>query len=178
MPPGSMHMQVSFAGASRPGSAGSDGIPYGYGAGARPIQQQGPPTQLKSGYAAQSGEGYIPGGPRPQLPPGNAYMVYDGESGRTHHLPPQTQFQQSVYPPNSMPLQNPPRVSSNNALGPPQPMRGHPYNELIEKLVSMGYRSEHVLGVIQRLDEGGQPIDFNAVLDRLNGHSSGSQRGW
>ncbi|KAH6766047.1 hypothetical protein C2S52_017030 [Perilla frutescens var. hirtella] len=176
MPPGSMHMQVSFAGASRPGSAGSDGISYGYGAAARPIQQQGPPTQqLKSGYAAQSGEGYMPSGPRPQLHPGNAYMVYDGESGRTHHLPPQTQFQQSVYPPNpnSMPPQNPPRVPSTNAS-----MRGHPYNELIEKLVSMGYRSEHVLGVIQRLEEGGQAIDFNAVLDRLNGHSSGSQRGW
>lgn len=175
MAPGSMHMQVSFAGASRPGSGGSDGLPYGYSAPARPIQQQVPTQQHKTGYAPQSGEGYMPGGPRPQLPPGNTYMVFDGESGRPHHLPPQPQFQQNVYPPNP---QNPPRVSSNNMLGPPQPMRGHPYNELIEKLGSMGYRSDHVLGVIQRLEESGQPIDFNAVLDRLNGHSSGSQRGW
>ncbi|XP_047980892.1 putative uncharacterized protein DDB_G0291608 [Salvia hispanica] len=176
--PGSMHMQVSFAGASQPGSAGSDGLPYGYGAPARPIQQQAPTQQHKAGYAAQSGDGYMPGGPHPQLPPGNAYMVFDGESGRAHHLPPQPQFQQNVYPTNSFPPQNPPRVPSNNMLGTPQPMRGHPYNELIEKLGNMGYRSDHVIGVIQRLEESGQPIDFNSVLDRLNGHSSGSQRGW
>ncbi|KAH6775360.1 hypothetical protein C2S52_012921 [Perilla frutescens var. hirtella] len=180
MPPGSMHMQMPHAGVSRPGSAGSDGIPHGYGAPGRPIQQQAPPQQLKTGYAAQSGEGYMPSGPRPQLPPGNSYMVFDGESGRTHHLPPQHQFQQGVYTPSSIPQQqnHPPRVPSTNALGPPQPMRSHPYNELIEKLVNMGYRGEHVLGVIQRLEESGQPIDFNAVLDRLNGHSSGPQRGW
>ncbi|XP_042014228.1 putative uncharacterized protein DDB_G0291608 [Salvia splendens] len=178
MAPGSMHMQVSFAGASQPGPADSDGLPYGYGAPARPIQQQVPTQQHKTGYAAQSGDGYMTVGPRPQLPPGNAYMVFDGESGRAHHLPPQPQFQQNVYPSNSIPPQNPPRVPSNNMLGTPQPMRGHPYNELIEKLGNMGYRSDHVIGVIQRLEESGQPIDFNSVLDRLNGHSSGSQRGW
>lgn len=62
---------------------------------------------------------------------------------------------------------------------PPQFMRNHPYNELIEKLVNMGYRGDHVNSVIQRLEESGQPVDFNTVLDRLNGHSSGgSQRGW
>lgn len=58
-------------------------------------------------------------------------------------------------------------------------MRNHPYNELVEKLVSMGYRGEHVASVIQRLEESGQPVDFNAVLDRLNVHpSGGSQTGW
>lgn len=176
MPPGTIHMQMSYGGASRPGSGGSDGIPYGY----KPVQQQPAPTQqqLKAGYAGQPGEGYITGGgPRPQLPPGSTYMVFDNETGRTHHLAPQPQFQQGGYPP----LQNhPPRVPSNNAMGPPppQPIRSHPYNELIEKLVNMGYRAEHVLGVIQRLEESGQPIDFNALLDRLNGHASGPQRGW
>ena len=58
-------------------------------------------------------------------------------------------------------------------------MRNHPYNELIEKLVSMGFRGDVVASVIQRMEESGQPVDFNAVLDRLNLHSSGgSQRGW
>lgn len=62
---------------------------------------------------------------------------------------------------------------------PPQQVRNHPYNELIEKLVSMGYRGDHVVNVIQRLEESGQPVDFNAILDRMNGHSSGGpQRGW
>lgn len=50
---------------------------------------------------------------------------------------------------------------------------------MIEKMVSMGYRGDHVVNVIQRLEESGQTVDFNTVLDSLNGHSSGaSQRGW
>ncbi|KAL8506559.1 hypothetical protein ACS0TY_017449 [Phlomoides rotata] len=167
IPPGSMPMQMSFVG---PAQAGPDGMQYGY---SRPIQQQPPPPtqQLKTG------DGYMPTGPRPSLPPGNTYMVYDGEAGRSHHHhhppPPQSHFQQNAYP------QNPQRIPNSNMVGPPQSMRGHPYNELIEKLSGMGFRGDHVIGVIQRLEETGQPIDFNAVLDRLNGHSSGSsQRGW
>jgi len=43
----------------------------------------------------------------------------------------------------------------------------------------MGFRGDHVASVIQRMEESGQPVDFNDVLDRLNVHSSGgSQRGW
>ena len=57
-------------------------------------------------------------------------------------------------------------------------MRNHPYNELIEKMVSMGFRGDHVASVIQRMEDSGQPIDFNSVLDRLNVHGSvGPQRG-
>ncbi|XP_042061541.1 putative uncharacterized protein DDB_G0294196 isoform X2 [Salvia splendens] len=138
------------------------------------MQQQ--PPKLKNGYAPQSGEGgYTSGGPRPQLPPGNTYVVFDGEPGRTHHHPPQPQFQQGSYTPQQS---QPPRVPSNSAIVPPQPMRTHPYNELIEKLVSMGYRGEHVLSIIQRLEENGQTVDFNVVLNRFNGHSTGSHRGW
>ncbi|KAK4385999.1 hypothetical protein Sango_2470500 [Sesamum angolense] len=38
---------------------------------------------------------------------------------------------------------------------------------------------DHIVGVIQRLEESGQTIDFNSVLDRLNGTpSGGSQRVW
>ncbi|KAI3465763.1 hypothetical protein Pfo_022426 [Paulownia fortunei] len=178
MAPSSMPIQVSFVGASQPGSAGSETIPYGYGSAGRPIQQQPPPQHLKTGYGAQSGDGYVPSGPRPALPPGNAYMVFDGEGGRMHHPPPQPHFQQSVYPPTSIPPQNPQRMPSANMVV-TQSMRSHPYNELIEKLVGMGYRGDHVVGIIQRLEESGQPIDFNSVLDRLSGHSSGgSQRGW
>lgn len=59
------------------------------------------------------------------------------------------------------------------ARPPQQFMLNHPYGEVIDKLVSMGYRGDHVMSVIQRMDETGQPVDFNSVLDRLNGHSSG-----
>ncbi|KAL0320352.1 UNVERIFIED_CONTAM: hypothetical protein Sradi_5296700 [Sesamum radiatum] len=129
MVPNSMPMQVSFVGAPQPGSTGPEAT-YGYGSAGRPIQQQPPPQHLKPGYGSQSGEGYVPSGPRSALPPGNTYMVFDGEGGRTHHPPPQPHFQQ---------------------------------NPILHS----------------RLEENGQTIDFNSVLDRLNGHpSGGSQRVW
>jgi hypothetical protein len=71
----------------------------------------------------------------------------------------------------------PPGTSSGANLMPRN--RNNPYGELIEKMMSMGFRGEHVVGVIQRMEESRQPVDFNTVLDRLNVHSSGSpQRGW
>ncbi|XP_075476680.1 uncharacterized protein LOC142517999 [Primulina tabacum] len=176
MTPTNIPVQVSYAGAAQPGSVGPDALPYGYGA-TRPIQPQPSSQTLKTGFVAQSRDLYMNSGSRPALPPGTAYMVFDGEGGRTHHTPPQPHFQQGGYSPTSVPL-NAQRIPSTNMVIPPS-TRNNPYNELIEKLVSMGYRGDHVVGVIQRLEEIGQPIDFNAVLDRLNGHSSGgSQRGW
>ncbi|KAL2474629.1 Protein of unknown function (DUF1421) [Abeliophyllum distichum] len=180
MTPNSMPMQVSYSVTSQLGNAGPEAMSYGYGGVGRPIQPQAPTQHLKTAYSAQTGDGYVPSGPRPALSSGNAYMMFDGEGGRTHHPTPQPHFQPSSYPPTSVPLQNPQHMAgSNMMIRPPQFTRSHPYNELIEKLVGMGYRADHVLGVIQRLEESGQPVDFNAVLDRLNGHSSGgSQRVW
>ncbi|KAL3502722.1 hypothetical protein ACH5RR_037171, partial [Cinchona calisaya] len=78
-----------------------------------------------------------------------------------------------------MPTQNLQPAPSSNLVRPPLFIRNHPYSELIEKLVSMGYRGDYVVCVIQKLEESGEPVDFNAVPDRLNGHSSGGpQRGW
>lgn len=60
-----------------------------------------------------------------------------------------------------------------------QLVRNHPYGELIEKAVVMGYSREQVASVVQRMADGGQPIDLNAVLDRLNGGGgAASQRVW
>ncbi|CAL5391577.1 unnamed protein product [Camellia sinensis] len=180
--PNSMPMQVSYSGSH------VEPMPYGYGGPGRTVQQQQqqpPPQQLKSSFGVQPNDGYTTSGPHPTLSPGNAYMMYEGEAGRAHPPPPSQQpphFPQgSGYPPTSVPLQGPQPNAGPNLMGrPPQFMRNHPYNELIDKLVSMGYRGDHVASVIQRLEESGQPVDFNTVLDRLNGHSSagGSQRGW
>ncbi|XP_022847874.1 altered inheritance of mitochondria protein 3-like [Olea europaea var. sylvestris] len=180
MTPNSMPMQVSYSVTSQLGTAGPEAMSYGYGGVGRPSQPQPPLQHPKTAYNAQSGDGYMPSGPRPALPSGNAYMIFDGEGGRTHQPTPQSHFQQNAYPPSSVPPQNPQHMAgSNMMIRPPQLMRSHPYNDLIEKLAGMGYRADHVVGVIQRLEESGQPIDYNAVLDRLNGHSSGgSQRGW
>ncbi|KAJ1397497.1 UBA-like domain DUF1421 [Sesbania bispinosa] len=183
--PNSMPMQMPYSGVPvpPPGSSRADTIPYGYGgSGGRPVPQQPPPQQIKSSFPAQPGDVYGTSGTHPALPPpGNAYMMYDSEGGRTHHTPQQPpHFAQAGYPPTSASLQNP--TGHNLMVRNPsqsQFVRNHPYSELIEKLVSMGFRGDHVASVIQRMEDSGQPIDFNSVLDRLNVHSSvGPQRGW
>lgn len=176
VPNNSMPMQVQFSGISPPTASRPEPTGFGYVGAGRPVQ----PQHLKATYTTP-GDGYVGGGPHPTISSGNAYVMYD-EGVRGHH-PPQaaTHFPQGAYPPSSMPPQNlqPPSGSSMVIRPPPQFVRNPPYNELIEKLVSMGYRGEHVVSVIQRLEESGQPVDFNTVLDRLNGHASGgSQRGW
>lgn len=185
--PSSMSMQVSFAGMPQPVRAES--IPYGYGGPTRPPQPQPqpqpqppqpqlPPQHMKATFGSQVGDGYSVSGPM-----SGGYMMYDNESGRAHHPPPQQpspHFQQGF-----MSLQNQQPPGGPNILvrnpSPPQFVRNHPYNDVIEKLVSMGFRGDHVASVIQRMEESGQAVDFNAVLDRLNVHSSSvgsSQRAW
>ncbi|WOH05651.1 hypothetical protein DCAR_0625071 [Daucus carota subsp. sativus] len=174
--PNSMQMKVSYTGISQPTSSHAESMSYGYVGVSRPVQQQQqqPSHQhLKTTFGAQPGDGYVTSGPHPTLSPGNAYMMYNVESGTPTHVP-QSHIQQSSYPQN----QQPP-TATNVMVRPPQIMRNHPYNELFEKLVSMGFRGDQVASVIQRMEESGQHVDFNAVLDRLNAHSSaGSQRPW
>lgn len=181
--PNSMPMQVSYSAVPQPIASRADAtMPYGYGAG-RTVPQQPPPQQIKSTFGAQPGDGYATAGPLPPLAPGSTYMMYDGEVGRTLHPPQQPHFPQGGYPSTNLSLQTSQPATGTNML-PRNPshshfIRNHPYSELIEKLVSMGFRGDHVVGVIQRMEESGQPVDFNAVLDRLNVHSAGvSQRGW
>ncbi|EEF44436.1 trithorax group protein osa isoform X2 [Ricinus communis] len=177
----SMPMQLSYAAVPQPLSSGTDAIPYGYGAG-RTVPQQPQAQQVKAAYGAPPGDGYATGGPHSALPPGSAYMMYDSEGGRAHHPPQQPHFSQGGYPPTNLSLQNPQSAPGTNmmARNPSHAnfVRNHPYSELIDKLVSMGFRAEHIVGVIQRMEESGQPLDFNAVLDRLSNSSGGSQRGW
>ncbi|KAG2717318.1 hypothetical protein I3760_03G170000 [Carya illinoinensis] len=178
--PSSMPMQVPFAGIPQPVSSRADAMPYGYGGAGRTVPQQ--PQQIKSNFGAQPGDGYAAVGPQQVLPPGSSYMMYDSE-GRAHHSPQPPHYAQGVYPPTSVSLQNPQPSTGPNILvrnsAHSQFYRNHPYSELIEKLASMGFRGDHVASVIQRMEESGQPVDFNTVLDRLNMHSSGgSQRGW
>ncbi|XP_020590416.1 TGF-beta-activated kinase 1 and MAP3K7-binding protein 3-like [Phalaenopsis equestris] len=58
----------------------------------------------------------------------------------------------------------------------PQILRNHPYGEMIEKAVNMGYLRDHVVSVVKLLGETGQPFDFNALLDELN--NGGPPRAW
>lgn len=178
MLPNSMPMQVPFSGVPQPASSRADVMPYGYGAPGRTVPQQAPPQQMKGNFGTQPGDGYAATGSLPSLPPGSAYMMYDGEGGRAHHPTQQSHFPQGGYPPNY--TQNPPPTAGANIM-PRNPshsqfIRNHPYGDLIEKLVGMGFRGDHVASVIQRMEDSGQPVDFNAVLDRLG--PGGPQRGW
>ncbi|XP_039047802.1 leucine-rich repeat extensin-like protein 5 isoform X2 [Hibiscus syriacus] len=170
--PHSTPMQVPYSGVPQPVPSRVDTIPYGYG-----VPGRTPPQQIKGTFEAQPGDGYQASGSHPPLPPGTAYMMYGSEGSRAHHPPQQPHFSQGGYPPASVPLQTPQPSISNT--GHPQYVRNHPYNDLIEKLASMGFRGDHVASVIQRMEESGQAVDFNKVLDRMNVHSSGggSQRG-
>ncbi|XP_059301339.1 uncharacterized protein LOC132053365 isoform X1 [Lycium ferocissimum] len=178
VPTNSMPMQVSFSAISQSVASRPEAMSYGYDRSGRPIQSQPSTQHLKPSFGAP-GDGYAASGPHPSLSARDAYLMYDSEGARGHPQQPPN-FPQSGYPPSSYPPQSAQSVPSPNLMvRPPQLMRTHPYNELIEKLGSMGYRGDHVVNVIQRLEESGQTVDFNAVLDRLNGHSSGGpQRGW
>ncbi|XP_021737013.1 arginine-glutamic acid dipeptide repeats protein-like isoform X1 [Chenopodium quinoa] len=179
----SMPMQMSFQGMPQAGVNRAEGMPYGYGVPSRPIQPQPSPPHMKAGFSSQPGDGYATSGSHQPISSAGTYMLYDSEGGRSHHTPQPSHYSQGSYPPTNPSLPNMPPPNSNNLMirspAPQQYVRNHPYNELVDKLVSMGYRGDHVMSVIQRLEESGQPVDFNAVLDRLNGHSSGgSQRSW
>lgn len=140
----------------------------------------GIPPQIKGHYPAQPGNPYGSSEVHAAPPPASTYMTNRGEGVQASYPIPPSQFAQSGYPPQSAPVQNPaphnPTVRNPNQ---PQLIRNHPYSELIDNLVNMGVRGDLVVSIIQRMEETGQPINFNSVLDRLNAHSSlGPQRGW
>ncbi|KAG2263019.1 hypothetical protein Bca52824_070098 [Brassica carinata] len=166
--PSSMQMPSPYAGPPQQSMQG-----YGYDA---PPPQA--PQQTKMSYSHQTGDGYLPSGPPP--PPWYANAMYEG--GRMQYPPPQPPpLQQGHY------MQGPQgggyapqqHQAGGGNTGTPPPVSRSKYGELIEKLVSMGFRGNHVMGVIQRMEESGQPIDFNALFDRLSVQSSGGPlRGW
>ncbi|KAJ7981467.1 putative Structural constituent of cell wall protein [Quillaja saponaria] len=179
--PNSMPMQMSYSGIPQSGSSRTDSVPYGYGGTGRTVPQQLPPQPIKGNFQSQPGDVYGTTGTHPTLPPGSGYMIYDSDGGRTRHQPQPPHFSQSGYTPTSASLQNPQAGPNLIVRNPNQSqfIRNHPYSDLIEKLVNMGFRADLVASVIQRMEESGQPIDFNSLLDRLNVHSSmGPQRGW
>ncbi|KAJ0263138.1 Formin-like protein [Hirschfeldia incana] len=170
--PSSMQMPSPYAGPPQQSM-------QGYGYGAPPPPQPQAPQQTKMSYNPQAGDGYLPSGPPP--PPGYANAMYEG--GRmqyppTQPPPPQQQghYMQGPQGGGYAPQQH---QGGGGNTGTPQPVLRSKYGELIEKLVSMGFRGDHVMSVIQRMEESGQPIDFNALLDRLSVQSSGGPpRGW
>ncbi|KAI0516243.1 hypothetical protein KFK09_008915 [Dendrobium nobile] len=108
----------------------------------------GPPQLVKTGYI---GTNTYPS--QSNMPGYNAFYVIDGS--RAPHL----------------------RHQPNNNVAAPQMLNNHhPYGEMIEKAINMGYPRDQVVGVVQGMGESGQPLDLNTLLDRLNAIASGGMR--
>lgn len=123
------------------------------------------------------------------LPSG--YGVSGGGGGISHH-PSQHTMQRQTPPPAS-------QVSFNSGYAYPmqptmqdygaylrsshpqsfQVQNNHPYGEIVDKAVSMGYPREQVMDVVREIGESGQSVDLNALLDRLNAlGNAGARRPW
>ncbi|KAL2331705.1 hypothetical protein Fmac_019286 [Flemingia macrophylla] len=178
--PNSVPMQMPYSGVQPQGFSRGNSMPYGYGIAGRTFPQQPLPQQMKGSFSAQPGDVYGTSVTHTVPPPASSYMVYDGGNTRTHYPPQPSYYAQAGYPPTSASVQNPaPQNLMTQSSSHSQFTHSHPYNELIEKFVSMGYRRDHVVSIIQRMEETKQPIDFNSLLDRLNVHNSmDPQRGW
>ncbi|XP_008798248.1 putative cyclin-dependent serine/threonine-protein kinase DDB_G0272797/DDB_G0274007 [Phoenix dactylifera] len=172
---GSMAMQVPYTTISQPVGNRPEAVPFGYGGPGSTVSQplpqhssqrqpQPPTSQSSFGLPLHKG-GYV--GPAPYTPPLNA------QSYNTMYS----------YPPSIVSAAQNPQLPSSNVGGVHHPglqlMPAQPYGEMIEKAVSMGYARDHAASAIQRMGESGQPIDFNSLLDRLNGQAGGaSPRIW
>lgn len=176
-PPNSMPMQLPYSGVPPRVSSHGDVLPHGYGGGGRTVPQQPMLQHMKGSFSAQPGDVYGSSGIYTTHPPASSFMVYDGENARPHYPSQPSHTTQGEYPPTSASLHNTaPHNHMVQSSSQSQFYRINPNNELIEKFVSMGFRGDHVVSTIQRMQETEQPIDFNSVLDRLNAHNP--QRGW
>ncbi|CAJ1956575.1 unnamed protein product [Sphenostylis stenocarpa] len=176
-PPNSMPMQRPYSGIPPRGSSHSDVLPHGYSGAGTTVPKQPMLQHMKGSILAQPGDVNGTSGIYATHPPASPYIVYDGESARAHYPSQPYHSTQGGYPPTSASLHNPaPHNLMVKSSSQSQFIRFHPYSELIEKFVSMGFRGDHVVSTIQRMQETDQPVDFNSVLDRLNVHNP--QRGW
>lgn len=171
-------MQVPFSNqlASNRNESGT----FGYGVSGRtapppahqhnqPRHPQSQPPTSQGNFGPHGSEGgYANTGPHRAQSNVHGYMMYETGGAPPPH--PQHYGQGGGY------IQQP---STGNVGGArpssPHMMRNHPFNELMEKAVSMGYPREQVANALRRMEETGQPVDFNNLLDRLN---SVSQRSW
>jgi UBA-like domain (DUF1421) len=146
----SMPTPTPYSTGPQPGMNRSDMVPVGYGSQGNPR----PPIQNQGSFMAA-----------PQM-----------SKGGYTNAPPYMQGNLPGY--SSGPYNYPPSNVSGVHVGSQQLPRNHPYGEFVEKAVGMGYPREQVTSVAVKMTESGQPMDFNSMLDRLNGVSSPSPRAW
>nr|CAB3478330.1 unnamed protein product [Digitaria exilis] len=172
--PGNVAMQGQYNPAAPSGMSRSE-APYSYGGPGIPPSQPPPqhsmqrhqlPPSSQGSYGPPPSKGSYAGGHAQYAPQGNP-QGYGAGYG---------------YPPSGPPAVQPPQMPPGG-VGMSHPgshmMRGHPYGEMIEKAINMGYPRDQVLNVTQRMTESGQPMDFNNLLDGLNETGSAAPpRAW
>ncbi|KAL6614502.1 hypothetical protein ACP70R_036772 [Stipagrostis hirtigluma subsp. patula] len=165
--PGNVAMQGQYNTVA-PSSGNRSEVPYSYG-GPGVLPSQPPQHNMQRHQLPPSSQGSF--GP----PPTKA--VYGGPPQYVPHGNSQGYNSGYGYPPSGASAVQPPQVPPGGA-GMSHPgshmLRGHPYGEMIEKAITMGYPRDQVLNVTQRMAESGQPMDFNTLLDRLNEAGSGA----
>ncbi|KAL6845552.1 hypothetical protein ACP4OV_025047 [Aristida adscensionis] len=159
--PSNVGMQGQYNNGAPSGGNRSE-VPYSYGGPGIP-PSQAPQHNMQRQQLPPSGQGSF--GPPPSKGP------YAGPPQYVPQGNPQGYNTGYGYPPSSASAVQPPQMPPGGA-GMSHPgshmMRGHPYGEMIEKAITMGYPRDQVLNVTQRMAESGQPMDFNTLLDRLN----------
>uniref|UniRef100_A0A0A9GWD0 DUF1421 domain-containing protein n=1 Tax=Arundo donax TaxID=35708 RepID=A0A0A9GWD0_ARUDO len=172
--PGNVAMQGQYNTVA-PSVGSRPEVPYSYGGPGIPPSQPLPQHNMQRHPLPPSSQGSFGpppskgsyAGPPQYAPQGNSQGYNTGYG----------------YPPSGPSAVQPPQMPPGG-VGMSHPgthmMRGHPYGEMIEKAISMGYPRDQVLNVTQRMAETGQPMDFNTLLDRLNEAGSGAPppRAW
>jgi len=79
-------------------------------------------------------------------------MVYDGESAWAYYP--------SQQPSHTTQGGCPPASAMTERSSQPHFIHIHPYNEPIEKFVSMGFWGDHVVSMVQRMQDTEHRIDF------------------
>lgn len=160
-------------------------MPFGYGGSGTTVSIQSQPqqqavSQNSFGMPPAKASGYVSGAPYPPQSNIQGYSTVYGIDGSRVQS-----YQSGSYPPQSTvpSMQNqqlPPGNSTGFHHAGAQILRSHPYADMIEKAASMGYPRDQVVGVVNRMAESGQPVDFNVLLDRLKSHpaAGGPPRAW
>ncbi|KAG6488081.1 hypothetical protein ZIOFF_056839 [Zingiber officinale] len=168
--PSSVPMQVPNPVIVHPGGIRPEAFPYGYGGSGSTVSQ--PPPPLHHGIQQPMQPPVSQSSFAPQLGKGGSYMGTPPYPPPSHNIPGYNAAYN--YPPSNLPAarnqQVPPPTHQYNS----QSIRNHPYGEMIEKAINMGFDKNQVINVVQRMSDSGQPMDFNSLLDRLNGQAGGT----
>lgn len=109
---------------------------------------------------------YAPGAKSQQLPP--HAMAQSAGSGYSQ-LPTARVLPQAL----------PTAASVGSGSGSPQSGNRVPVDDVVDKVVSMGFPRDHVRATVRKLTENGQSVDLNVVLDKMmNDGEVQPQRGW